>query len=135
MVRNAVYSFVNPEDQSKNGLLLSWNKDFAATIGIEAGKTDPSAWSERERQDLIKFLTGGGKSLPRSDESSVESGSGPRLAQPWAHCYGGHQFGYYAGQLGDGRAISLCKDSGSGLVVLPVVNLYWHMSLTNSNCL
>jgi uncharacterized protein YdiU (UPF0061 family) len=26
---------------------------------------------------------------------------------PWATCYGGHQFGNWAGQLGDGRAISL----------------------------
>ena len=26
---------------------------------------------------------------------------------PWAHNYGGHQFGHWAGQLGDGRAISL----------------------------
>jgi uncharacterized protein YdiU (UPF0061 family) len=26
---------------------------------------------------------------------------------PWAACYGGHQFGVWAGQLGDGRAISL----------------------------
>jgi serine/tyrosine/threonine adenylyltransferase len=25
----------------------------------------------------------------------------------WAACYGGHQFGHWAGQLGDGRAISL----------------------------
>ncbi|KAJ2771987.1 hypothetical protein IWQ57_001961 [Coemansia nantahalensis] len=32
-----------------------------------------------------------------------------RLAgsRPWAHCYGGHQFGVWADQLGDGRAISL----------------------------
>ncbi|MGQ0798923.1 MAG: protein adenylyltransferase SelO [Pseudomarimonas sp.] len=27
--------------------------------------------------------------------------------QPWANNYGGHQFGHWAGQLGDGRAISL----------------------------
>ena len=27
--------------------------------------------------------------------------------QPFAHCYGGHQFGKWAGQLGDGRAISI----------------------------
>lgn len=27
--------------------------------------------------------------------------------EPWAACYGGHQFGHWAGQLGDGRAISL----------------------------
>jgi len=26
---------------------------------------------------------------------------------PWAACYGGHQFGNWAGQLGDGRAMSL----------------------------
>lgn len=26
---------------------------------------------------------------------------------PYASCYGGHQFGYWAGQLGDGRAINL----------------------------
>jgi hypothetical protein len=28
-------------------------------------------------------------------------------ADPYAHAYGGHQFGSWAGQLGDGRAISL----------------------------
>ena len=27
--------------------------------------------------------------------------------QPYAACYGGHQFGHWAGQLGDGRAMSL----------------------------
>ena len=27
--------------------------------------------------------------------------------EPYAACYGGHQFGHWAGQLGDGRAISL----------------------------
>ena len=35
---------------------------------------------------------------------------GNRLAkgmQPYAMCYGGHQFGQWAGQLGDGRAINL----------------------------
>lgn len=36
--------------------------------------------------------------------------SGNRLLpgmEPYAACYGGHQFGYWAGQLGDGRAITL----------------------------
>lgn len=36
--------------------------------------------------------------------SGVES---PKLSQPYALCYGGHQFGHWAGQLGDGRAINL----------------------------
>jgi uncharacterized protein YdiU (UPF0061 family) len=36
--------------------------------------------------------------------------SGNRLLEgmdPYASCYGGHQFGHWAGQLGDGRAINL----------------------------
>lgn len=36
--------------------------------------------------------------------------AGNRLArgmEPYAMCYGGHQFGFWAGQLGDGRAINL----------------------------
>ena len=36
--------------------------------------------------------------------------SGNRLVPgmtPYATCYGGHQFGNWAGQLGDGRAINL----------------------------
>ena len=35
-------------------------------------------------------------------------GEGLQFA-PWSLCYSGHQFGSYAGQLGDGRAISICK--------------------------
>ena len=34
--------------------------------------------------------------------------------QPWAANYGGHQFGSWAGQLGDGRAISLGEALGPG---------------------
>ena len=40
----------------------------------------------------------------------IEVMSGNRLLQgmdPYATCYGGHQFGSWAGQLGDGRAINL----------------------------
>ena len=28
-------------------------------------------------------------------------------SKPLSHCYAGHQFGAFSGQLGDGRAISL----------------------------
>ncbi|KAG0351747.1 hypothetical protein BG005_008760 [Podila minutissima] len=110
MVRNAVYSFVNPEDQSKNAFLLSWNKDLATEIGVESSKIDKLSWSEEEHQHLVKVLSGGGRSLKTvlEDEKKLkDAGESPRLSQPWAHCYGGHQFGYYAGQLGDGRAITL----------------------------
>jgi uncharacterized protein YdiU (UPF0061 family) len=43
-------------------------------------------------------------------EDFVQVFAGNRLAkgmQSYAMCYGGHQFGYWAGQLGDGRAINL----------------------------
>ena len=54
------------------------------------------------------------------DISSEESRSSAFLAtmagnsvhpdmKPYAACYGGHQFGHWAGQLGDGRAITLCE--------------------------
>ncbi|KAI8141166.1 hypothetical protein BJV82DRAFT_518828 [Fennellomyces sp. T-0311] len=33
--------------------------------------------------------------------------------RPWSLCYGGHQFGIFAGQLGDGRAISLFETENS----------------------
>ena len=40
--------------------------------------------------------------------TNIFSGSAlPNNSQPFAMCYGGHQFGNWAGQLGDGRAINL----------------------------
>jgi protein adenylyltransferase len=47
----------------------------------------------------------------------VEVFSGNRLLadmRPYAACYGGHQFGNWAGQLGDGRAITLGEVATSG---------------------
>lgn len=46
----------------------------------------------------------------RPTQLDAEILSGNALApgmKPYAVCYGGHQFGHWAGQLGDGRAISL----------------------------
>lgn len=47
--------------------------------------------------------------LERTDEVGVVLGGGAPVAgmQPYAQRYGGHQFGNWAGQLGDGRAITL----------------------------
>lgn len=44
------------------------------------------------------------------DEWFLDAFSGRKLhpgMEPFAMCYGGHQFGHWAGQLGDGRAINL----------------------------
>ncbi|MBX0289081.1 YdiU family protein [Hymenobacter sp. HSC-4F20] len=61
------------------------------------------AWSE----ELADFL---GLERPADQGPAVEVLAGNRLAptmKPFAARYGGHQFGNWAGQLGDGRAISL----------------------------
>ena len=42
--------------------------------------------------------------------------------EPYAQCYGGHQFGQWAGQLGDGRAINLGE-------VLNQQNQHWTLQL------
>ena len=49
---------------------------------------------------------------PRVTPELVELLAGNRVAPgmaPYAACYGGHQFGSWAGQLGDGRAITLAE--------------------------
>jgi len=59
----------------------------------------------REVAELLDLST----QLFESDDF-VQVFTGNRLTkgmEPYATCYGGHQFGYWAGQLGDGRAINL----------------------------
>jgi uncharacterized protein YdiU (UPF0061 family) len=49
-------------------------------------------------------------STPQEHKDLAELLSGNKLfndSHPISHCYCGHQFGVFAGQLGDGRAISL----------------------------
>ncbi|HEX9950522.1 MAG TPA: protein adenylyltransferase SelO family protein, partial [Rubricoccaceae bacterium] len=64
--------------------LLAYAPEVAALVGL----TDADAASQ-EFADVF-----GGNALL------------PGMA-PYAACYGGHQFGHWAGQLGDGRAMSL----------------------------
>ncbi|KAF8626131.1 hypothetical protein AX15_005078 [Amanita polypyramis BW_CC] len=57
------------------------------------------------REDLIDILSG--HAVLMSDEAS-ENIDDPRTGfAPWALRYSGHQFGNWAGQLGDGRAVSI----------------------------
>src|SRR5439155_11350344 len=61
------------------------------------------AWSDA----LGEFL-----GLSRPSAQAVEALAGNRVLpgmQPYAARYGGHQFGHWAGQLGDGRAITLAE--------------------------
>ncbi|EWM22018.1 selenoprotein o [Nannochloropsis gaditana] len=84
-VPNSVYSRVEPEPL-KNPVLVALSPDALTDLL----SLDPSELKREE--DLAAYL-GGNKRLPGSET--------------YAHCYAGHQFGAFSGQLGDGAAISL----------------------------
>jgi uncharacterized protein YdiU (UPF0061 family) len=81
-VVNACYSFVTPRIPS-NPKLIHFSDDFAKEIGLE---------NDVNSEKFLKIFSG----------SEVYPDT-----NPFAMCYGGHQFGNWAGQLGDGRAINL----------------------------
>ncbi|MEJ8803855.1 protein adenylyltransferase SelO [Pontibacter sp. H249] len=62
--------------------LLAWSEELAAQLGIEKP-------TDQKEIDVL-----GGKHIADT-------------MYPYAACYAGHQFGNWAGQLGDGRAITL----------------------------
>jgi len=82
-VPKAHFSWVTPTKCSQPKLLLA-NESLAAELEI------PSEFLHS--QDFAQLMTG----------NALAPGS-----KPYAMCYGGHQFGQWAGQLGDGRAINL----------------------------
>jgi serine/tyrosine/threonine adenylyltransferase len=82
-VNHALWSFAQPTPV-KNPQLIAYSEEVATLLGITA--------SDMQDPDLIKTLGGNG-----ALEGMVT----------YATRYGGHQFGHWAGQLGDGRAIYL----------------------------
>ncbi|KAK2032293.1 UPF0061-domain-containing protein [Colletotrichum zoysiae] len=89
-VRNAAFTWVRPET-AEDPELLAVSPAAMRDIGIKEGDEE----TEEFRQTVA------GNRLHGWDEEKLEGG------YPWAQCYGGFQFGQWAGQLGDGRAISL----------------------------
>lgn len=61
---------------------------------VELVGADPKGLEDEEEKDKLAECLVGSRPLPSG-------------AVPYAACYGGHQFGNWAGQLGDGRAITL----------------------------
>lgn len=82
-VRGALYSRVRPTPVRAPKLVVG-SKECAALIGLDA--------DELQTPDFASVF-GGNAIVPGMD--------------PFAMTYGGHQFGHWAGQLGDGRAINL----------------------------
>lgn len=82
-VEGAVFSFTYPK-KTKKPKVLHTSLEMAKELGIT---------EEETKSDLFKNIVTGNKVYPNT--------------KPFAMCYGGHQFGNWAGQLGDGRAINL----------------------------
>lgn len=82
-VENAVFSLVQPTPCSQPHL-ISFADELAEALGLDFDEDQHQAWA------------------------AVLSGNYVHPEwKPYALCYGGHQFGHWAGQLGDGRAINL----------------------------
>jgi uncharacterized protein YdiU (UPF0061 family) len=82
-VQSACYSHVLPTQVTAPSL-VAYSKEMAKQLGLTSA-------------DCVT-------------EQFTEVFAGNRLLagmKPYAMCYGGHQFGHWAGQLGDGRAINL----------------------------
>ena len=82
-VRGALYSLVFPTPVVEPQL-LAWSQEVAGLIGLEE--------ADVASPEFAQVFAG----------NALLAGM-----QPYAANYGGHQFGHWAGQLGDGRAISL----------------------------
>jgi len=82
-VIKSCYSNVLPAKVSAP-TMVSYSKEIAEQLGLSAADCISDQFSQ-------VFV--GNELLPKME--------------PYAMCYGGHQFGHWAGQLGDGRAINL----------------------------
>ncbi|WP_405295176.1 protein adenylyltransferase SelO [Algibacter sp. Ld11] len=82
-VENVCFSFVTPKQTAKPEL-LHVSPEMLESLGLTE--------ADAKRTTFLNVLTGN-EVYPNTN--------------PFAMCYGGHQFGNWAGQLGDGRAINL----------------------------
>ena len=82
-VTDAVYSFVNHKKTNQSEI-IHVSQEMANDLGITTKET---------KSELFKNVFTGNQVYANT--------------KPYAMCYGGHQFGNWAGQLGDGRAIHL----------------------------
>ena len=89
-VKEACFSFVQPLIPSKPTLLHA-SEEMLNEIGLKS--------EDKNSKEFLEIFSG---TRPLED------------SQSYAMCYGGHQFGHWAGQLGDGRAINLAEVEHQG---------------------
>lgn len=85
IVKNAIFSQSNPTPFTKGHTvqLIAWSSDVLSRL------LDLDPEKAADEQSFVDFVSG----------NAVH-----RSSLPLTHRYGGHQFGVWAGQLGDGRA-------------------------------
>jgi len=88
-VQNAIFSYVPPE-KAPNPHILSVSPPALKELDLNTEET--------KTEEYLNVFSGN-TVLPDT--------------HPWSLCYAGHQFGYFAGQLGDGRAMSLFETENS----------------------
>ena len=94
-VPGACYSYVNPKPVSEP-ILIAWSEEVSSLLGIQIQSDHAQEWLD---------ILSGNKNI--------------KGFKPYAQCYGGHQFGHWAGQLGDGRAINIAEiKTGTGNYIL-----------------
>jgi uncharacterized protein YdiU (UPF0061 family) len=93
LVKEALYTFVRPEP-TEDPELLAVSSRALQDIGLNA---------EEAHSEEFRAMVAGNRILTWDEKDNADGGG----IYPWAQCYGGYQFGQWAGQLGDGRAISL----------------------------
>ena len=84
-VKEACFSYVTPKIPS-HPTLIHASPEMLTNLGLSK--------EDSETKDFLNLVTGA-EILPNT--------------KPYAMCYAGHQFGNWAGQLGDGRAINLAE--------------------------
>ncbi|OJD19998.1 hypothetical protein AJ78_00013 [Emergomyces pasteurianus Ep9510] len=104
LVKGALFTYIRPEptDQPE---LLSVSLRALRDIGLKEGE---------EKTAQFHDLVSGNKLFWDKVNGGI---------YPWAQCYGGWQFGSWAGQLGDGRAISLFESTN------PATNIRYEIQL------
>ncbi|MGK0211992.1 MAG: hypothetical protein ACI9D4_002332, partial [Polaribacter sp.] len=84
-VKEACFSYVSPK-KTKTPEMLHVSPEMFSALGLSE--------EDAKSKEFLNVFTGNSQ-LPNTT--------------PYAMCYGGHQFGNWAGQLGDGRAINLAE--------------------------
>jgi uncharacterized protein YdiU (UPF0061 family) len=82
-IENAAFSYVSPKKTAKPAI-VHVSQEMASELNIS---------EEETKSEFFKNIVTGNEIYPNT--------------RPFAMCYAGHQFGNWAGQLGDGRAINL----------------------------